>query len=148
MPKVLDAYQTVVTAITPVLAGLHRKVVAIDGRDGSGKTTMGRFLAWHFNCTLLETDNFLVRRQGTLQYREDEIRRIIAGRLDSDLPIIVEGVAILDLLDKLTIAPDMHIHITNPNQSSGRDLEPLLNEYESRRNPVTAAHVAVTVYEQ
>ncbi len=55
MPAVLPAYLRVVNALTPVMRGLPGVIVTVDGRDGVGKTTLGRYLAWHFNVTLIET---------------------------------------------------------------------------------------------
>jgi deoxyadenosine/deoxycytidine kinase len=44
----LPQYADIVRRLTPVLAGLPPKLIAIDGPMSSGKTTLGRHLAWHF----------------------------------------------------------------------------------------------------
>src|SRR5687767_11166085 len=94
-------YQDVLKALAPVLDDLPGKLVAIDGRPGAGKTTLGRFLAWRFNVSLIETDLFLIERQGRLVYFNDQITRIIDKRLAMPRPVIVEGVAVLRLLSDL-----------------------------------------------
>ena len=63
MATVLPAYLKIVEALTPIMQGLPGMIVTIDGRDGVGKTTLGRYLAWHFNVTLIETDLFLIPAQ-------------------------------------------------------------------------------------
>jgi len=42
-----DKYKLVTNELDVVLDNLPGKLVAIDGRDGSGKTTLGRFLAFN-----------------------------------------------------------------------------------------------------
>lgn len=37
--------------------------IAIDGRCGSGKTTLGGILAEHYGCTLIHMDNFYLRKE-------------------------------------------------------------------------------------
>jgi cytidylate kinase len=55
-----------VEALTPIMRGLPGVIVTIDGRDGVGKTTLGRYLAWYFNVTLIETDLFLIHAEDYL----------------------------------------------------------------------------------
>lgn len=55
------------TEICEVIDSLMRKqnilTVAIDGRCGSGKTTLGTRLAAHYGCTLLHMDDFYLRAE-------------------------------------------------------------------------------------
>jgi len=44
----LPQYADIVRRLTPALAGLPPKLIAIDGPMSSGKTTLGRHLAWRF----------------------------------------------------------------------------------------------------
>jgi len=62
--KELPQYKVVMTALMPILYDLPGKLIAIDGRLGVGKTTLGRYLAWRFNISLVETDLFLIPNQG------------------------------------------------------------------------------------
>ncbi len=145
MPVILEAYGNAVIGLAPLLKGLHARLVAIDGRDGSGKTTLGRYLAWHFNCTLLETDLFLVPGQGNPKYRNDDLARIISGRLNDDSPIIVESVLALDLFDSLGMQRDYWLHITNTKHGGCEALMTKYIEYETRRKPTECADTAITV---
>lgn len=145
LPQILHAYSQALDALSDRLAGLPACLIGIDGRDGSGKTTLGRYLAWHFNVTLLETDLFLVANQEELKYYDNEIKRIISLRLAKPRPVIVEGVALLRLLGHLLIKPDFLIYVRHPDQSSGQTLGPILDRYESYYSPETKADLVLTL---
>jgi hypothetical protein len=82
LPAVLPAYLQVINALTPVMRRPRGIIVTIDGRDGVGKTTLGRYLAWHFNVTLIETDLFLIPARDYLIGRglsEETLREFRVG---------------------------------------------------------------------
>jgi hypothetical protein len=140
----MPAYNDAVTALEPVLANLPGKLVAVDGYPGVGKTSLCRYLAWRFNISLCETDIFLIPEQGRLVYREEEIGRIIAGRLKKPRPIIVEGCAVLRLLYSINRPPDFLIYITNDQAPSpSGDLAAELGEYDLRFSPRDRADITL-----
>jgi len=146
MPLVLAGYDEVVSVLTPVLDGLPPRVVGIDGRDGVGKTTLGRYLAWHFNITLIETDLFLKRHRGRLEYRDDEIARLIRARLEATRPVVVEGVCLLQLLGRLGVAPDFTVYVrAKQEEDDGRTLAFDLPSYERDFIPDGKANLVVTL---
>jgi ABC-type phosphate/phosphonate transport system ATPase subunit len=139
-------YSPVVDALGPILYGLPGKIVAIDGLPGVGKTTLGRFLAYRFNISLIETDLFLIERQGRLVYRNDEITRIIAKRVDaySPRPMIIESAVVLRVLAELKRKPDFTIYITNQDApESHGDLLADLNAYEAQFRPRGRADLSI-----
>ena len=121
------------------------KLVAIDGWPGVGKTTLGRFLSWRFNVSLLETDLFLIPQQGTLVYLNSQIVRIIDARLRSGMPrpIIVEGTAVLRLLAQIRRTPDFVIHISNTLVTDRGSLAAEISEYESKFTPQDRADITI-----
>jgi uridine kinase len=142
---VLPSYSQVVDALTPIMRGLPGVIVTIDGRDRVGKTTLGRYLAWHFNVTLIETDLFLIPTQDHLIHLDDQINRIIERRITSPLPVIVEGVSMLQLMKRINRVPAFSVYVTNPQQSSSRILERRLSAYEAAFSPSAKANIVVKV---
>ena len=143
MPAVLPAYLKVVEALTPIMRGLPGVIVTIDGRDGVGKTTFGRYLAWHFNVTLIETDLFLIPAQDYLIHLDDQINRIIERRITSPRPVIVEGISMLQLMKRINRVPDFSIYVTNAQHSSSRLLQKRLSAYEAAFAPSATANIVV-----
>ncbi len=120
-------------------------IVTIDGRDGVGKTTLGRYLSWHFNVTLIETDLFLIPAQDYLIHLDDQVNRIIERRITSRRPVIVEGISILQLMKRINRVPDFAIYVTNPQHSGSRLLEQRLAAYEAAFSPSTKATIVVEI---
>lgn len=132
-------YDELVDRLDPILRDFQPKIVAIDGKNGAGKSTLGRFLSWRFNSTLIETDLF---KDEGWDYRTDELKRIVNYRVRfKKLPLIVEGIAILDILNRIEAAPDFHICVENihPSDSMYDRSNPFFADrysaYEKRHSP-------------
>jgi adenylate kinase family enzyme len=130
-------YAQAVAALEPILYRRDKKLIAIDGPPGSGKTTLGRYLAWHFNVSLIETDWFLIPKQGRLVYREDEIARVIDSR--GDRPTIVEGVAIRRLMARMKRPVDYVIFVSCDDLPDSPALAKDLASYENEFSPRNSA---------
>jgi len=142
---ILPSYLQVVDALTPVMRGLPGIIVTIDGRDGVGKTTLGRYLAWHFNVTLIETDLFLIPARDYLIHLDDQINRIIERRITMPRPVIVEGVSILQLMKRINRVPAFRIYVSNPRASSSAIMAKKLAAYEAGFSPSATADIAIAV---
>ena len=134
-----------VEALTPIMRGLPGVIVTIDGRDGVGKTTLGRYLAWHFNVTLIETDLFLIPAQDYLIHLDDQVNRIVERRITSPRPVIVEGISMLQLMKRINRVPHFSIYVVNPQQSSSKLLEQRLCSYEAAFAPSARATIVVEI---
>ncbi len=117
-------YASALEALEPILYDLPPVIIAIDGRAGTGKTTLGRFLSWRFNVSLLETDLFLIKGQNAFIYRNAAIKKVILSRINSCRPIIVEGVVSLSLLKKLNFDTAFHVRV----ECNDSDCSPWMNE--------------------
>ena len=145
MPAVLPAYLRVVNALTPVMRGLPGVIVTVDGRDGVGKTTLGRYLAWHFNVTLIETDLFLIPARDHLIHLDDQVNRIIERRITSPRPVIIEGISMLQLMKRIHRVPDFSIYVINPRHAGSKLLAQRLSAYEAAFAPSRKANIVVEI---
>jgi uridine kinase len=145
MPKTLPCYLQVVTALTPVLRKSQGMIVTIDGRDGVGKTTLGRYLAWHFSMSLIETDLFLIPARDHLIHLDDQVNRIIERRVSSKLPVIVEGISMLQLMKRIHRVSDFSIYVINPRRPSDKAMDRRLTAYEAEFSPSAIANLIVKV---
>jgi ABC-type dipeptide/oligopeptide/nickel transport system ATPase subunit len=118
----LPQYKEVITALTPILYDLPGKLIAIDGQSGVGKTTLGRYLAWQFNISLVESDLFLIPKQGKLVYLNEALKHVIQHRLNKPRPVIVEAVAVRRLLRDLALKPDYVIYVSSSDAPESRSL--------------------------
>jgi uridine kinase len=132
-----------VEALTPIMVDLPGIIVTIDGRDGVGKTTLGRYLAWHFNVTLIETDLFIIPAEDHLIHLDDQVNRIIERRITIPRPVIVEGISMRQLMQRIGREADFSIYVTNPLHSGSRLLDARLSAYEVSFEPYATADLVV-----
>ena len=59
--EIFDGLDALVRRAEALLREKSRAVIAIDGRCGSGKTTLAGLLAARWDCTLLHADDFFLR---------------------------------------------------------------------------------------
>lgn len=119
------------------------KVVAIDGNDGAGKSTLGRFLACRYNTSLIETDFFIKIKSKSFSYDEENISRIIRKRLELDRPVIVEGIKLLEILERIKIPHDFLIYLKNANYDGSGTLADILRSYSERYSPQQQANIFI-----
>lgn len=136
-------YVEALEALKPVLIDLPFKIIAIDGRPGVGKTTLGRFLAWRFNISLIETDLFLIRNQKAYIYRSEEIKSLIEHRREMSRPVVVDGIVSLKILDELSYRPDFHIHV-KCEQSISKPLQEF-SDYTEKYKPSTNSDLVLNL---
>jgi hypothetical protein len=144
MPIRPPVFDEAAQKLAPLLANLPPKVVAVDGRSGAGKTTLARFLSWYFNSSLVELDLFLA--EGGLVRREADVERIVKFRLGLHLPVIVEGLLILDVLDSIGVKPDYTLYVRNADRPNGCGFARESAEYEKKRNILASSDHVVELH--
>src|SRR5947209_4864536 len=98
-PAVLEAFKS---ELTPLRIP---KLFAIDGIDGCGKSTLSSWLAWRLEIPPVHLDYFVVPDSDPLRWRSEALHQVLSVRLGR-MPIIVEGVCVLNILQSIEIKPD------------------------------------------
>lgn len=111
-------------------------VFGIDGRDGSGKSTLARFLSWQMGMPAIETELLLApNQQGLINYRNDDLRRLIKVRLDNNRPVIVEGIILLDALKRIGFEPNYLVYTENQSYEGSNSWQEHFAKYEEEYTP-------------
>jgi hypothetical protein len=108
-------------------------LIAIDGADGVGKSSLASWLGWQLGAPAIHLDLYLVRDSNPLQWKIEELRRIIKTRLVEHAgPLLVEGILILDALSKIERKPDFLVYVDG---EGGHSLSARLASYRGQYNP-------------
>ena len=143
--KELPQYKDVITGLKPILDDLPGKLIAIDGRYGMAETILGRYLAWQFNISLVESDLFLIPDQRQLVYLNEALSHAITSRLQRPRPVIVDGVAVRRLLAELSFKPDYVIYVSSSDAPESNSLKNEMTSYEAAFDPRTTADLAIDI---
>jgi uridine kinase len=82
-------------------------LIAIDGADGVGKSSLASWLAWQLGAAAIH-----FRDSDPLRWRSDDLQRILKTRLvEQARPLVVEGILILDALSKIGRKPDFVVYV-------------------------------------
>jgi len=117
----------------------RRLLIGIDGRDGEGKLTTARWLAYRLGMPALETDTYLLAGARDYTLRYDELRRSIESRLDRDRPVLVEGVFLLRTLERIGLAADVLVYVKKRPAHKHSGLESQLKRYRAKYRPERTA---------
>jgi hypothetical protein len=107
-------------------------LIAIDGADGIGKSSLASWLGWQLGMPALHLDLYLIKDSNPLAWRTDELARLISSRVDIGRPVIAEGILILDALDQISRRPDFLVYVRG-NGSHG--LSKRIENYRKRQKP-------------
>jgi dephospho-CoA kinase len=138
-PSETDQHRKLRGAIWSKLNGWRRFVIAIDGVDGAGKSTLARYLAWQLGMPVIESDLLLVRDTGRLEHHLDGLRDLVDARLSIDRPMLVEGVRVLRTLKLLGLDADFLVWVEQREHEGSRRLQAELTEYATEFKPAERA---------
>ena len=110
-------------------------MIAVDGITGSGKSGLSRYMAWQLDMPTIETDMLRLMDDEQPSYRLEELGNLIQARHELDRPVIVEGIFLLDTLNKLGIEPDYIVYVKKEETDSGYALRDSLPEYLEKYKP-------------
>ena len=86
-----------------------KSIISIDGVDGVGKTTLSTKIAKELRLSNIELDDFVQENQGGFIDYIDYDR--LLDRIISNKPVVVEGICILQILNRIQIKPGMSVYI-------------------------------------
>lgn len=122
-------------AIRGALGGWRRLVIAVDGVDAAGKSTLARYLAWQLGMPAVETDLFLDDAAVGLNYHIDQLKLVMNARLSLDCPVIIEGVRVLLLLQDLDLDCDFLVWVEQEGHDGSHGLRGALAAYAKEFTP-------------
>lgn len=94
-------------ALTPNRLAL---LIAIDGADGVGKSSLASWLSWQLGMPAVQVDLYVTCLE-PIQWLSTDLRRVIARRLDRSRPVIIDGVLVLDALDQIGRKADFLVSV-------------------------------------
>jgi hypothetical protein len=119
-------------------------LIALDGWPGSGKSTLAAGLSALWTIRAVHLDDYLVHGSVgfTDHLRYEDLRRALLQR-----PVLVEGVCMLDVLERLELRPDQLVYLQAPIAEQHLDRShPLVREvraYTDRAHPVERANLVL-----
>lgn len=113
--------------------------IAIDGVDGSGKSTLSRFLAWQLGMPAIETDTIIPIDSEEPKPESRLLNLLINSRHERNRPLIVEGVFVLRSLGEIGVIPEILIRVEangiNGSFIWSNEFETYLKNYPRANNP-------------
>jgi len=114
-------------------------LIAIDGPDGVGKSSLASWLTWQLGAKAIYLDLYVVKGSNPLRWRSGDLRRLVHTRLvKQKKPLIVEGIMVMDALSKRGRKPDFLVYV---NGEGSHSLSARLADYRSRHKPEQLAQM-------
>ena len=140
-PSETADHRRVRDAIWSRLNGWRRFIIAVDGVDGVGKSTLGRYLAWQLGMPVIETDLFLIRGSGRLEYHLQSLSDLLEARLERGRPVLFEGVRALRTLRECGKTADFVVWVEQADREGSRSFQSEFADYMAEFQPIQRADV-------
>jgi len=118
MEEFTDAHE-LAEAVRTRVGGSRRRLIAIDGTYGSGKTTLAEALAASLGAATVKLDRYVQKngRPYREQLRYEEIQRDVEAARMAATPVIVEGVCLLHVLEQVKLKADVLVYVKKLDES-------------------------------
>jgi uridine kinase len=127
IPRSGELLEHLQEALTPNRLPL---LIAVDGADGIGKSSLASWLAWQLGMPAVQLDLYLITGRQPIQWMTEDLERVVAHRLARKQPLIIDGVLALDALDQIKRKADFVVFVTGNIESR---ITSQVEEYRSRR---------------
>jgi len=114
IPRSEELLDRIEQALTPNRRPL---LIAIDGADGSGKSSLASWLAWQLGMPAIQLDLYLTNLH-PIQWRTKDLARVVDRRIGRNRPVIIDGVLLLDALDQIGRNADFLVFVTGGYKES------------------------------
>lgn len=113
VPKApLPGTDALLAHLRPFVCPWRSLTIAVDGRNGAGKSSLARHLGWQLGIPVVETDFWLLD-DVPIKHNVSALMKLIRWRHKSNRPVIVEGIAMLQTLKIAGLQPDYLVMVTN-----------------------------------
>jgi hypothetical protein len=126
IPRSDELLERVQIALTPNRLPL---LIAIDGADDIGKSSLASWLAWQTGMPTVHLDLYLTSLY-PIQWLTEDLKRAVDRRLDSKRPVIVEGLLVQDALDQIGRKAHFLVFLKGDRETSLADQ---LAQYQKRQ---------------
>jgi uridine kinase len=140
-PQYLDLLSRIVAALAPQPRP-KPLLIGLDGRDGSGKTSLAAWLAWQLGIPAVFLDLYIIPDSPRLTWRTNDLARVLDARLrpEAPRPVIVEGILLLDALESIGRKPDYLVYVEKHGNEGAYYLgKEAVTPYMRRRRPEALA---------
>jgi hypothetical protein len=112
-------------------------LIAVDGTDGVGKSSLASWLAWQLGAPAIYLDLYVIKDSKPLRWRGELLCLVHARLVVHAGPLIVEGILLLDALAQIGRKPDFLVYVDGQR---GHGLSNRLADYRVRFKPEQQAH--------
>ena len=133
--EVTEKQTTLVAKLRQHIYPQRKYTIGVDGLDGAGKSVLARYLAWELDMPTVETDLYIVRGTNPPSYRYRELGQLVAARHQSNRPLIIEGILLLQTLHNIDVKTDFLIYVESTTNHSSDRLRELLRRYNEEFIP-------------
>ncbi len=109
--------------------------ISIDGRDGTGKSSLARFLSWQLDVPCIETDLLLQEGTEAISHDLPVILQLLIARYAHKRPVIVEGILVERTLADIGVCPDFAIYVDADGCDGSHTLRTEFERYEAAFEP-------------
>ena len=121
-------------------------IIGIDGRKGAGTSSVAAWLGWQLGLPVISLDLYRTDSGSPLDWRYQEITRVLESGYGRGYPVIVEGICLCQVLQELGEIPDFLVWVQNDGQPEPGLEEPTTG-YINKFDPVLNADFTLAWHE-